>query len=77
MLLTKKVKHNNLLKLGYKSLGPQKEMGKSMEPNYNMLAPICDNSNKSPFSLNNAIPQHLVDTSNPKINFSFIFIFVF
>lgn len=40
------VKHNNLLKLGYKSLGPQKEMGKSMEPNYNMLAPICDNSNK-------------------------------
>ena len=41
-----KVKHDNLIKLGYKHTGINKEFGKNFQPQYNMFAPICDkNSN--------------------------------
>lgn len=40
------IKHNNLLKLGFKHTGINKEMGKNFQPQYNIFAPICDiNSN--------------------------------
>lgn len=41
-----KIKHNNLIKLGYKHTGINKEMGKNFQPQYNVFAPMCDiNSN--------------------------------
>lgn len=41
-----KIKHDNLVKLGYKNTGIHKEFGKNLQPQYNMFAPICDvNSN--------------------------------
>ncbi|MBR6690971.1 MAG: peptidoglycan bridge formation glycyltransferase FemA/FemB family protein [Bacilli bacterium] len=41
-----KVKHDNLIKLGYKHTGINKEMGKNLQPQYNVIAPLCDiNSN--------------------------------
>lgn len=41
-----KIKHNNLIKLGYKWTGLNKEIGKNLQPQYNMFAPMCDtNSN--------------------------------
>ena len=40
------IKHNNLLKLGYKWTGINKEMSKNFQPQYNMFASMCDiNSN--------------------------------
>lgn len=36
------IKHNNLIKLGYKHTGINKEFGKNFQPQYNMFAPICD-----------------------------------
>ena len=40
------IKHKNLLKLGYKWTGINKDIGKNLQPQYNMYAPICDiNSN--------------------------------
>lgn len=40
------IKHNNLLKLGFKHTGINKEMGKNFQPQYNVFAPLCDiNSN--------------------------------
>ena len=37
-----KIKHKNLLKLGYKYSGINKEFGKNFQPQYNIFAPICD-----------------------------------
>lgn len=40
------IKHKNLLKLGYKWEGIHKDIGKNLQPQYNMYAPMCDiNSN--------------------------------
>jgi len=36
------IKNNNLIKLGYKNTGLHKEMGKNLQPQYNMFAPLCD-----------------------------------
>lgn len=39
-------KNQNLINLGYKNTGLHKEIGKNLQPQYNMLAPLCDvNSN--------------------------------
>ncbi|MBE6139395.1 MAG: aminoacyltransferase [Firmicutes bacterium] len=40
------IKHNNLIKLGYKHTGMNKEMGKNLQPQYNVMAPICDINSK-------------------------------
>jgi len=37
-----KIKHNNLLKLGYKYGGIQKDLHKNFQPQYNIMAPMCD-----------------------------------
>jgi len=37
-----KIKHDNLIKLGYKHTGINKEFGKNFQPQYNMFAPICN-----------------------------------
>ena len=37
-----KIKHDSLVKLGYKNTGIHKEFGKNLQPQYNMFAPICD-----------------------------------
>ena len=40
------LKHSNLVKLGYKWTGLNKEIGKNLQPQYNIFAPMCDiNSN--------------------------------
>lgn len=40
------IKNENLIKLGYKNTGIHKEIGKNLQPQYNMIAPLCDiNSN--------------------------------
>ena len=40
------IKHRNLIKLGYKHCGINKEMGKNFQPQYNVFTPMCDiNSN--------------------------------
>lgn len=36
------IKNNNLLKLGFKNTGVHKEIGKNLQPQYNVFAPICD-----------------------------------
>ncbi len=36
------IKHNNLIKLGYKYGGVQKNMHKNLQPQYNVFAAICD-----------------------------------
>lgn len=41
-----KIKNNNLLKLGYKNTGIHKEMGKNLQPQYNIFSPICDINSK-------------------------------
>lgn len=41
-----KIKHDNLIKLGYKHTGINKEFGKNFQPQYNMFAPICDKDSK-------------------------------
>ncbi|MBQ9072815.1 MAG: peptidoglycan bridge formation glycyltransferase FemA/FemB family protein [Bacilli bacterium] len=41
-----KIKHNNLVKLGYKYGGINKEFGKNFQPQYNMFAPICNKESK-------------------------------
>ena len=40
------VMHKNLINLGYKHCGINKELGKNFQPQYNVFAPICDNDNK-------------------------------
>lgn len=40
------IKNNNLLKLGYKNTGIHKEIGKNLQPQYNMFAPLCDYNSK-------------------------------
>ncbi len=40
------IKNKNLIKLGYKNLGINKEMTKSFQPQYNIFAPICDSNSK-------------------------------
>ncbi len=40
------VKHNNLLKLGYKSTGINKSMHINFQPQYNVFAPLCDKDSK-------------------------------
>ncbi len=35
-------KNSNLIKCGYKNTGIHKEMGKNLQPQYNVIAPICD-----------------------------------
>ena len=40
------IMHNNLLNLGYKYCGINKELGKNFQPQYNVFAPLCDNDNK-------------------------------
>ena len=40
------IKNNNLLKLGYKNTGIHKEIGKNLQPQYNMFAPLCDDNSK-------------------------------
>ncbi len=41
-----KIKHENLLKLGYKYKGINKDLHKNFQPQYNVFAPMCDiNSN--------------------------------
>ena len=37
-----KIKNENLIKLGYKNTGLHKEMGKNLQPQYNMFSPLCD-----------------------------------
>lgn len=39
------IKHNNLLKLGYKWTGKNKEIGKNLQPQYNIFAPVIDKDN--------------------------------
>lgn len=39
-------KHNNLIKLGYKHTGINKEFEKNFQPQYNIFAPLCDRNNK-------------------------------
>lgn len=39
-------KNINLLKLGYKNTGIHKEIGKNLQPQYNMFAPLCDVDSK-------------------------------
>ena len=40
------IKHKNLLKAGYKWTGINKDMSKNLQPQFNMVAPMCDiNSN--------------------------------
>lgn len=39
-------KHQNLIKLGYKHTGFNKELGKNIQPQYNIFAPICDINSK-------------------------------
>lgn len=41
-----KIKHNNLLKLGYKHTGINKEIGKNLQPQYNIFSPICNINSK-------------------------------
>lgn len=40
------IKHSNLIKLGYKSTGINKDMHKNLQPQYNVFAPMCDINNK-------------------------------
>ena len=40
------VKNKNLLKLGYKNTGIHKEIGKNLQPQYNIFAPACNNDLK-------------------------------
>lgn len=40
------IKHNNLIKLGYKHTGINKDLHTNLQPQYNVFAPMCDiNSN--------------------------------
>ena len=39
-------KHKNLLKLGYKHTGIKKDMHKNLQPQYNIMAPMCDKNSK-------------------------------
>ena len=39
-------KHNNLIKLGYKYSGINKDMHKNFQPQYNVFAPICNKESK-------------------------------
>ena len=41
-----KIKHNNLIKLGYKHTGINKDLHTNFQPQYNIFAPICDNNSK-------------------------------
>lgn len=41
-----KIKHNNLLKLGYKHRGIVKDFYKNFQPQYNVMAPLCDKNSK-------------------------------
>lgn len=41
-----KIKHNNLIKLGYKHTGINKEFGKNFQPQYSIFAPICNKDSK-------------------------------
>lgn len=36
------IKNNNLIKLGYKNTGLQKEISKNLQPQYNMFSPLCN-----------------------------------
>lgn len=36
------IKNDNLIKLGYKNTGLHKEIGKNLQPQYNMFSPLCD-----------------------------------
>lgn len=40
-----KIKNDNLIKLGYKNTGIHKEIGKNLQPQYNVFAPICNIKN--------------------------------
>ena len=40
------IKHNNLLKLGYVYGGVKKDMHTSLQPQYNVFAPICNKENE-------------------------------
>lgn len=40
------IKNDNLIKLGYKNTGIHKEIGKNLQPQYNIFAPLCDIDNK-------------------------------
>jgi len=41
-----KIKHDNLIKLGYKHTGINKDLHTNLQPQYNVFAPMCDiNSN--------------------------------
>ncbi len=40
------VKNKNLLSLGYRSTGINKEIGKNLQPQYNIIAPLCDINSK-------------------------------
>lgn len=40
------IKNDNLIKLGYKNTGIHKEIGKNLQPQYNIFAPLCDVDNK-------------------------------
>ena len=40
------LKNENLINCGYKNTGIHKELGKNLQPQYNMIAPICDINSK-------------------------------
>lgn len=40
------IKNNNLISLGYINTGIHKELGKNLQPQYNVFAPIIDKNNK-------------------------------
>jgi len=40
------LKNENLINCGYKNTGIHKELGKNFQPQYNMVAPICDINSK-------------------------------
>lgn len=39
-------KNNNIIKLGFKNTGIHKEIGKNLQPQYNMFAPLCNINSK-------------------------------
>lgn len=41
-----KIKHNNLIKLGYKHTGINKDLHTNLQPQYNIFAPMCDINSK-------------------------------
>jgi len=57
------IKNKNLIKLGYKNTGLHKEMGKNLQPQYNMFAPLCDSN------LNILTPEEVLKNYKSKFKY--------